>query len=165
MGKVVVTCNEVIVDSILGTPLSDFVGVGKKLRYEDAYDWTSDPQDLDIPPRYVIQGMIDAGGGGGSSNVLEFTLTTDSNGDIDLSGQTGMPVAGTLASAKAAYDGDTDYSQSLTYNPTTQVLSTGANSTVLNILMTFGTPLVANDPPTNGIVDDENRTFTFTEPI
>lgn len=134
MGKVVVTCNEIIVDSILGMPLSDFVGVGKKLRYEGAYDWTSDPQDLDIPPRYVVQQMIDEGGG---SSALKFTLTTDSNGDIDLSGQTGMPTSGTKATAKTAYDGYIDYSQSLTYNPTTQMLSTGVSETLLDITITF----------------------------
>lgn len=111
--------------------------VVNKRSFAEAYDWTSDPQALDILPRYIIQQMIDDSGGGGSS-ALKFTLTTDINGDIDLSGQTGMPVSGTLATAKTAYIGDTDYSQSLTYNPTTQVLSTGFSvATLLDITITF----------------------------
>lgn len=110
--------------------------VVNKRSFAEAYDWTSDPQALDILPRYVVQQMIDEGGGGGSA-ALQFTLTTDINGDIDLSGQIGMPAVGTLASAKAAYDGDIDYSQSLTYNPTTQMLSTGVSETLLDITITF----------------------------
>lgn len=160
--KVVATCNELIVDEILGKAIGEIITVRETLRYSEGRNFLD---DLDIPSVEYVKILIADTPSGGSSNVLEFTLTTDSSGDIDLSGQTGMPAAGTLASAKAAYDGDTDYSQSLTYNPTTQVLSTGVNSTELRILMTFGTPIEANDPPTNGIVDDENRTFTFTEPI
>lgn len=84
---------------------------------------------------YVLRGTFETTGGG--SAALQYTLTTDVNGDIDLSGQTGMPASGTKATAKTAYDGGTDYSQSLTYNPTTQLLSTGVSETLLDITITF----------------------------
>lgn len=91
--------------------------------------------DFNITGQFMVNGVPISSGGG--STALKFTLTTDINGDIDLSGQTGMPSSGTLASAKSSYDGDTDYSQSLTYNPTTQVLSTGLRETLLDITITF----------------------------
>lgn len=137
-GKRIYTGEEFIA-SVFRATNEEAVIIGKRI-FEEAYDWTSDPKALDILPRYIIQQMIDEGGGG--SAALKFTLTADPNGDIDLSGLTDlndvpMPIPGTLASSKAAYVGNTDFSQSLTYNPTTQVLSTYNGGETFDILITF----------------------------
>lgn len=86
---------------------------------------------------YELKGTFETSGGGGSS-ALTFTLNVDIDGFVDLSGQTGMPVSGTMPSAIRAYSEDVDYSQSVSYTPSTQVLYTGLEeNTEVTIKITF----------------------------
>lgn len=92
--------------------------------------------DLNITGQFLING-VPIGSGVGSS-ALTFTLAVDANGNVDLSGQTGMPEIGTYPSALRVYDDDIDNSQSASYTPSTQIVFTGlAEDSAATIKITF----------------------------
>lgn len=113
----------------------DIAIVVNKRQFAEAYDWTSNTDPLDIVPRYVIDQMIaDAGG----STALTFTEEVDSDGNVDLSGKTGMPIAGTIPSALRVFSEDVDYSQSASYTPSSQIVFVGLEeNTEVTIKITF----------------------------
>lgn len=139
MGKVTVTCNELIVSEILGQSIDTIITVGNKLQYQE--DNVFD-EDRDIPDIGTVKALIGQTPTS-SAPVLKFaTMATFDGGDIELAGlvdDNGVPVpeSGVKLVTKAAYVGDLDISQSLTYNPTTQVLSTGYENSGIYLLLTF----------------------------
>lgn len=92
--------------------------------------------DLNITGRFLVNGLpINSGGG---SAALTFTIEVDENGFVDLSGQTGMPAAGTIPSGLRVYSDDADYSQSASYTPSNQMVFTGLEEgTATTIKITF----------------------------
>lgn len=75
---------------------------------------------------------------GGGSSALTFTEEVDSDGNVDLSGKTGMPVAGTIPSALRVFSDDVDYSQSASYTPSSQIVFVGLEeNTEVTIKITF----------------------------
>jgi len=106
------------------------------------------------------------GGSSGSSRIPYLDRTANSNGEIDLSGESNLPSYPTI-SVYNAVTGEsltTFQYNALQGNARYGILYSLEPLQTYNIYMigeTGGGGTTPN-PPTNGIVDDTNKTFTFT---
>lgn len=128
--------NRLKTDLIKSLTESGFISIESLLRYNDDYAFDD---SRDIPSIAKVQQLIDDSGGGSAALTYTFTGSDVVDGAIDLTGQTGMPDAGTIPSGLRVYADDVDYSQSASFTPSTQIVFAGltGDETDITIKITF----------------------------